>query len=146
MMVDETIKLLFFIPFGVLVIVTALYMRQFATSPKHKVALIAPVLLIIALPLALLIMMLTGDGRYAALIVVGAIASMGLVFATTARESAELYASLRARGGIWRWIINETPKRESFLLKGWIAAVIGLLALVWFVYLWITNPGSPPPM
>jgi hypothetical protein len=135
-MITETlIKVVAFILVAALTITIALYMRPFATTLKHKIAILAPILLVMGVSVALLMMLLGGDGRYAAFIVVSALSIMGVIFIVTANESAELYSSLRTKGGIWKWIVNEVPKRESFLFRGWALTIIGSAAIIWFIYL-----------
>lgn len=134
MLIETFIKLIVFVIFGISMIVIALAARSFATTPKRRLAVLAPLLLVIALPITLSFA-IANLGQYAVISLMITFLALGILFATTAQESADLHAYLRAKGGVWRWLIMEVPKRESFLLRGWMMAGAGLLGLAYFGYL-----------
>lgn len=119
-----TTELLTLVVIAVVTSIVALAMKKHATTPKHKLALVAPLVLVAAMPVVLL--SISVDPRIAVLTLMGAITLMGLIWILTPVESSDLYSRLRNDGGVWRWIINETPKKESFVLRGWLLLLIGL--------------------
>lgn len=122
---------------SIISVVVAFNMKKHATTPKHRLALVAPLVLVVAIPTALLSIAI--DPRITMFIIMCALSLMGLIWILTPTESSELYSRLRNDGGVWRWVINETPKKESFMIRGWFLFLIGLGGFVMLLTLLVQS-------
>jgi len=58
----------------------------------------------------------------------------GLAQVAYSDAASALYERRRETGGISKWIIPSVPKRESFILRGWVIAATGAFFLLIFIF------------